>query len=114
MRVKQVDLSQKIIRLEPGTTKNHDGREVFMTDAVRHILAALVEGKSANDFVFTRKDGKPVKMFRGTWKNACKYAGVPGLLFHDLRRTGARNLRRAGVAEGVIMKIGRLADSKRV
>jgi len=47
-----------------------------------------------------------VKMFRGTWKNACKYAGVPELLFHDLRRTGARNLRRAGVAEGVIMKIG--------
>jgi integrase len=106
MRIKQVDVSQKVIRLEPGTTKNQDGREVFMTDAVRHVLGALVEGKSADDFLFTRKDGKPVKMFRGTWKNACKYAGVPGLLFHDLRRTGARNLRRAGVAEGVIMKIG--------
>ena len=47
-----------------------------------------------------------MKMFRGPWKNACKRAGVPGLLFHDLRRTGARNLRRAGVAEGAITKIG--------
>jgi hypothetical protein len=36
----------------------------------------------------------------------CAAAGVPNLLFHDLRRTGARNLRRLGVAESVIMDIG--------
>lgn len=33
-------------------------------------------------------------------------AGVPGWLFRDPRRTTARNLRRAGIVEGVIMKIG--------
>ena len=58
------------------------------------------------DCVFTRDNGKPVRDFRVTWQNACARAGVPGLLFHDLRRTGARNLRRAGISEGLIMKLG--------
>lgn len=43
--------------------------------------------------------------FRESWSVACTKAGVPGLLFHDLRRIAVRNLRRAGVAESIIMKI---------
>jgi len=106
MRVRQVDLAARIIRLEPGTTKNRDGREVTMTDSVYFLLSSCTHGKGPDDFVFTWQDGKPVRDFRGTWANVCKGAAVPALLFHDLRRTAARNLRRAGVAEGVIMKIG--------
>jgi integrase len=99
-------LLSRTIRLEPGTTKNHDGREVTMTRRVYELLKLCVFGKTAESFVFNRSNGKAVRDFRGTWAKACKEAGVPGLLFHDLRRTAARNLRRAGVAEGVIMKIG--------
>jgi integrase len=57
-----------------------------------------------SDFVFAR-GSKPIKNFRDSWAQACQRAGVPNLLFHDLRRTAVRNLRRAGVAETVIMKI---------
>jgi integrase len=134
LRVEQVDLAQRVIRLEPGTTKNTDGREVFMTDAIHAMLAACVIGKKGPDAVFTRSNGKRVCSFRGTWERECTRAGVgqlvcahcskpnpttaacsscgfkgtkyTGLIFHDLRRTAARNLRRAGIAETVIMKIG--------
>ena len=106
LRVKQVDLLARTIRLEPGTTKNRDGREVTMTEIVYQLLSLCAHGKSSEDYLFTRANGKPIRDFRKTWANACARAGVPGLLFHDLRRTAARNLRRAGIAEGVIMKIG--------
>ena len=57
-----------------------------------------------SEFLFAR-GSVPIKDFRMSWNLACQAAGVPGLLFHDLRRTAVRNLRRAGVAESVIMKI---------
>lgn len=108
LKVKQLDFvaAQPTIRLEPGTTKNRDGRTVVMTQAVRQLLAQCASGKSPDDYVFTRSNGKRVRDFRGAWKRACASAGVPDLLIHDLRRTAARDNRRAGTAEGVIMKMG--------
>ncbi len=62
-------------------------------------------------YVFHRA-GEPVKEFRRPWKKACEAAGVPELKFHDLRRTAVRNMRRAGVAQVVRMRItGHRTDS---
>jgi integrase len=104
----QVDrLSSGTIRLEAGTTKNGEGRAVRMTREVATLLTACIVGKQPDYFVFTRTDkkrkdgtlekGKPVEGFRKIWKAVCTRAGVPDLLFHDLRRSGVRNLRRLGV-----------------
>ncbi len=105
LRVRQVDLVSRTIRLEPGTTKNREGREVTIeSDAVLQLLRQCVECKCQDDHVFTRGD-KPIRDFRKSWRNLCTAADVPDLLFHDLRRTAARNLRAAGVPEEVIMRI---------
>jgi integrase len=106
LKVNQVDLRNRVIRLHPGTTKNKDGREVTMTQPIYDLFVLCVEGKAPHDYLFTRPNGQRVRDFRGTWDKARIAAGVPNLLFHDLRRTAARNFRRAGIAEGVIMKIG--------
>ena len=52
------------------------------------------------------RGGRPIVSFDSTWRTAAAAVGLPGVLFHDLRRSGARNLRRAGVAEDVIMRLG--------
>jgi integrase len=104
LKVRQVDLLSGTIRLNSGETKNDDGRLVVMTSRVLQLLTQCVTGKSPADRVFTRS-GKPVKDFRGAWAKVCKQAGLPGLLFHDLRRTAVRNMVRSGIPEVVAMKI---------
>ncbi|HEY2955520.1 MAG TPA: tyrosine-type recombinase/integrase [Candidatus Eisenbacteria bacterium] len=111
---RQVDFSAQVVRLEPGTTKNGEGRsfpfETFpelagllrkrrdRTAAVERALGRIVP------WVFNRV-GKPVKSFRKAWAKACAAAGVPGRLVHDLRRTAVRNLERAGVPRSTAMQL---------
>ena len=71
-----------------------------------HARFACCEGKRGDDAVFIRNDGKRVRDFLASWRNACIAALVPNLKVHDLRRTGVRNLRRAGVDRDIIMRIG--------
>lgn len=76
LRVEQVDFALGKIRLEPGTTKNREGREVRITPNIAVLLREAVRGKAKTDFVFTRKDGKPIKDMRAAWQNMCVRAGL--------------------------------------
>lgn len=105
LRVSQISIADRTIRLNPGETKNDEGREVPMTPLLRQLLQESIRGKQPDDLVLTRKDGRPVGDFRGCWETATKNAGVAGLLFHDLRRTAVRNMIRAGIPERVAMQM---------
>jgi integrase len=111
---RQVDLDKGTIRLGIGTTKNKDGRVVYLP---AEALAALKDWRERTTTLEREKskiisrvfhrEGEPVDFFPyKSWRSACKRAKIPGRRPHDFRRTMARNYRRSGEAEGVIMKIG--------
>ena len=112
----QVDLLERVVRLEPGTTKNEEGRLIPLSTELYEVLAMqkVIRDEKYPDcpWVFFR-EGKPIGEFKKSWASACKRAGLwdresgkPTKLFHDLRRSGARNLVRAGVPEKVVQEIG--------
>jgi integrase len=116
MKWSQVDLAVRIVRLDVGTTKNKKGRILPLQVGELYETIAMLKAEREERFpecpwVFTR-DGKPIKEFRAAWDNACKAAGQWDAvtdrhtrIFHDLRRTGVRNLVRAGVPEKIAMLI---------
>lgn len=102
-----VDLEGGTIRLEAAHSKSGEPR-VFPFGLAPSLKALLNARWAARNglYVFHR-DGQPlgVGAVRSAWKRATKRAGVPGRLVHDLRRSAARDFRRAGVSEGVVMKL---------
>jgi integrase len=118
---RQVDFAAGEVRLDAGRTKNDKGRVFVMTSELRRILKAQQTAheqlKKAGHIipnVFWRmvaegrggpKKPQPIVRFDKAWKKACRKAGCPGSIPHDMRRTAVRNLVRAGVVESVAMKM---------
>ena len=112
---RQVDLKAGTVRLDPGTTKNRDGRLFPYGSHLPELRDVLEDQKRVTTAVETAEDkicpwvfhrnGRRVKGFRKAWANACVAAGCPGMIPHDLRRTAVRNLERAGVSRSVAMQL---------
>src|SRR5581483_1697292 len=93
------------IRLRASQSKNKRGRVLALRDQLLELLVRRAELRRLDCPHVFHRNGHPVRDFRAAWKNACAAAGMPGRLFHDLRRSAVRNMVRAGVPERVAMAI---------
>lgn len=124
---RHLNLETGELRLDAAMTKTKKGREAHLTPELRRLLSEQI----AQVEVLQRKLGRIVpwlfpnlrgsrvvvpgvrrtvlgeriRSFRRAWATACRKAGRPGLLIHDLRRSGVRNMVRAGIPERVAMSI---------
>jgi integrase len=114
----QVDWKGRQVRLEPGTTKNDEGRTFPFTAALETVLKAQLAvheayktKKQIVPFVFPftfedhERDGEQQQSIRKVWMTACKEAGYEGRVIHDLRRSAVRTLERASVPRSTAMAL---------
>src|SRR5712691_2980081 len=96
---RQVDLNAAEVRLDPGTTKNKDGRVIYLDGELLEtmkiqrafVLSFQRERGEIIPWVFINPETcDRIRDFRKSWAEACKETGLSGRLFHDFRRTAVR------------------------
>ncbi|HUG01909.1 MAG TPA: tyrosine-type recombinase/integrase [Longimicrobiales bacterium] len=109
-----VDFEAGVVRVEASRTKTAKAR-TFPFGALPSLTALLEAQRAATraqeretgqlvPYVFHRA-GEPIRSFYGAWRSACERAGLPGTLFHDLRRSAVVRFERAGISRSVSMKL---------
>jgi integrase len=102
---RDIDVTGHVVRLRIENSKNKEAR---ILPIIGRLLVLFQERQKSRrldcPYIFHRS-GRKIGDFKKAWKTACKDSGLSGTLVHDLRRTAARNLSRAGVPESVAMEI---------
>ncbi|MBZ5497668.1 MAG: site-specific integrase [Acidobacteriia bacterium] len=116
-----IDYDARLLKLPGCFSKNGKPRKIPLRGELWEIIKRRWQQRKLQmpsgetflvPYVFYRKHGRGIPgawfkigEFRKAWKRACQDAKVPDKIFHDFRRTAARNLVRAGVSEKVAMLI---------
>lgn len=118
LRWEWADLRRKELRIP--TSKSGEPRIVPLTPDLQRILRRAwafrsqitpLRKRSDSEWIWHRA-GRPIVDLKRSWRTATKKAGCPGLLFHDMRRSAARNMRLAGVPRETAKRIlGHRTDS---
>ena len=104
----QVDWDNDLLRLDPGTTKNKEGRSIPLMPEVKEVLFRWWKERMKDHHKFPwichYKWGR-LQSYKSAWRTACKHVGLEGKHFHDFRRSAVRNFVRAGIPQAVAREI---------
>lgn len=99
----RVDFGRRVASLNPGTTKNGEGRGIPLNkDAV--LALRSVQGIHAR-WCFTYQ-GEPMRAVGSAWERSLRRAGIENFRFHDLRHTWASWHVMSGTSLQELMELG--------
>jgi integrase len=109
----KIDLKRGLIRLQAEDVKERWPRRTPISWELRQVLEELKEEQkkvpNLGSYVFTRRNGKPIRSVREAWLSAVEKAfkekKVPNtdLVPHDLRRTAITRWTALGIPRDVVM-----------
>jgi integrase len=102
---REIDMRGRTARLKIADAKNKEPWILPLAGRLWDIVQERAKARRLSCPHVFHLDGKKIGDFRKAWTSACKRAGLSGLLIHDLRRSCARHLSKAGVKEQIAMKI---------
>lgn len=113
-----IDIENRVLLLPRRSSKNREPRRLPLVGELWEIIERALARRRPDcpnvfyHFKIRNGEGtepRPVASYNTAWIKACAevglVGGVKGILPYDLRRTGVRNLKRAGVSDTVAMEI---------
>jgi integrase len=107
------ELTGGTINLRASKSKNKRPSKVRLSSELLDLFQRVWAKRIPEcPYVFHDGAGRSIGDFKKSWKSAKRAVGLDSVLVHDMRRSCARNLDRAGVSQTVAMRItGHLTDS---
>ena len=99
----RVDFGRRVAWLDPGTTKNGEGRGIPLNNEAVLALRSVIGVHERWCFTY---QGRPMTVVGSAWERSLRRAGIENFRFHDLRHTWASWHVMNGTSLQELMELG--------
>jgi integrase len=103
----RIDLKAGLIRFEASDVKEKYPRRTPISWEFRQALLEIKEEQkriaNLDGYIFTHKNGRPIKSIRTAFERASKQAKLSNVVPHDLRRTAITRWTEFGIPRDIVM-----------